>query len=276
MPEYNYSDAEESSCYVNQLIMSSPKTAIISGSGLGKIADMIQNSITIDTKEIPNWPVFTAPGHEGKVIAGTIEGREVILLQGRIHYYEGHSMKAVTFPVRVLRMLGVKEIILTNASGAINESYNAGEIIAVKDHINLMGYNPLIGKNEPRWNERFPDMTNAYDKEMLKFLSSIGLKQGVYAAFMGPSFETPSEVRMARILGADLAGMSTVPEVITANAMGMRVAVLSCAANMAAGVLPDKRLSGQEVLDAVKESSHELSRIIIELIKHLNQNQNQE
>lgn len=273
MPEYNYSDAEESSCYVNQLIMSSPKTAIISGSGLGKIADMIQNSITIDTKEIPNWPVFTAPGHEGKIIAGTIEGREVILLQGRIHYYEGHSMKAVTFPVRVLRMLGVKEIILTNASGAINESYNAGEIIAVKDHINLMGYNPLIGKNEPRWNERFPDMTNAYDKEMLKFLSSIGLKQGVYAAFMGPSFETPSEVRMARILGADLAGMSTVPEVITANAMGMRVAVLSCAANMAAGVLPDKRLSGQEVLDAVKESSHELSRIIIELIKHLNQNQ---
>lgn len=276
MPEYNYSDAEVSSRCISQFIKSKPKTAIISGSGLGKIAEMIQNSITIDTKEIPNWPVCTTPGHEGKIIAGTIEGRNVIMLQGRVHYYEVHSMKAVTFPVRVLRMLGVKEIIITNASGAINESYRAGEIIAVKDHINLMGNNPLIGKNESRWNERFPDMTNAYDKEMLNVLSSMGLKQGIYAAFMGPSFETPSEVRMARILGADLAGMSTVPEVIVANAMGMRIAVLSCAANMAAGVLPDKRLSCQEVLDAVKESSHELSRIIIELIKYLNQNQNQE
>ena len=170
-------------------------------------------------------------------------------------------------------MLGVKEIIITNASGAINTNYKPGEIIAVRDHINLMGDNPLRGKNESRWNERFPDMTNAYDKDMLAVLSSMGLKQGVYAAFMGPSFETPAEIRMAGILGADLAGMSTVPEVIAANAMGIRVTVLSCASNMAAGVLPDKRLTAQEVFDESKRASKKLSGIIISLIKYLNQNQ---
>ena len=157
MPEYNYSDAEISSRYIKQFMKSDPKTAIISGSGLGSIADMIQDSITIDTKEIPNWPTHTVPGHEGKIIAGTIEGRNVIMLQGRIHYYEGHSMKAVVFPVRVMHMLGVSEVIITNASGAINENYHAGEIIAVRDHINLMGDNPLRGPNESKWNERFPD-----------------------------------------------------------------------------------------------------------------------
>ena len=271
MPEYNYSDAEEALHYIKQFIKSDPETAIITGSGLGNIASIITDKVIIDTKNIPNWPKHTAPGHEGKIIAGIIEGRDVIIFQGRVHYYEGHSMKAVIFPVRVAGMLGIKEMIITNASGAINASYKSGEIIAVRDHINLMGDNPLIGPNEARWNERFPDMTNAYDKEMLAILSSMGLKQGVYAAFHGPSFETPAEVRMAGILGADLAGMSTVPEVIAANAMGMRVAVLSCAANMAAGVLPDKRLTGQEVLDESKRASEKLSGIIMNLIKYLNQ-----
>lgn len=270
MPEYNYSDAQEALHYIKQFIKSDIQTAVITGSGLGDIANIITDKIIIDTKKIPNWPSHTAPGHEGKLIAGTIEGRNVIIFQGRIHYYEGHSMKAVIFPVRIAGMLGVKEIIITNASGAINTNYKPGDIIAVRDHINLMGTNPLIGPNESKWNERFPDMTNAYDKEMLNMLSSMGLKQGVYIAFTGPSFETPAEVRMAGILGADLAGMSTVPEVIAANAMGMRVAVLSCAANMAAGILPDKKLTGQEVLDVMKESSHELSEIIKRLIKQLN------
>ncbi len=271
MSEYNYSDAEESSQYIKQIIKSNPQTAIILGSGLGNIADIIQDGITIDTTKIPNWPKHSAPSHEGKIILGTIEGRNVIMLQGRFHYYEGHSMKAVIFPVRVMGMLGVKEIIITNASGAINENYHAGEIIAVKDHINLMGTNPLIGPNESKWNERFPDMTNAYDKKMLNVLSSMGLKQGVYAAFSGPSFETPSEIRMAGMLGADLAGMSTVPEVIAANAMGIRIAVLSCATNMAAGIQAEKRLTVQEVLDESKRASEKLSEIIMSLIKYLNQ-----
>lgn len=271
MPEYDYSDAEEALHYIKQFIKSEPQTAIISGSGLGDIASIITDQIIIETKNIPNWPAHSAPGHEGKIIAGKIEGRNIIMLQGRVHYYEGHSMKAVVFPVRVAGMLGVKEIIITNAAGAINTNYKPGEIIAVRDHINLMGVNPLIGPNESRWNERFPDMSNAYDERMLDVLASMGLKQGVYAAFSGPSFETPSEVRMAGILGADLAGMSTVPEVIIANAMRMRIAVLSCAANMAAGVLKDKRLTGQEVLDASKNASEKLSGIIISLIKYLNQ-----
>ena len=275
MLEYNYYEAHEASSYIQKFLKSKPKTAIISGSGLGEIANIITDKIIIDTNEIPNWPVLTAPGHEGKVIAGTIEGRDVIMFQGRVHYYEGHSMKAITFPTRVAGMLGVQEIIITNASGAINENYKPGDIIAVKDHINLMGDNPLIGKDEPRWNERFPDMSKAYDKEMLNVLSSMGLKQGVYAAFTGPSYQTLAETRMARLLGADLAGMSTVPEVIVASAMGMRVAVLSCVADIAPDVQPDKVLTGQEVLEVMSKSSNELSGIITELIKHLNQSQNQ-
>ena len=275
MLEYNYYEAHEASSYIQKFLKSKPKTAIISGSGLGEIANIITDKIIIDTNEIPNWPLYTAPGHEGKIIAGTIEGRDVIMFQGRVHYYEGHSMKAITFPTRVAGMLGVQEIIITNASGAINENYKPGEIIAVRDHINLMGDNPLIGKDEPRWNERFPDMSKAYDKEMLNVLSSMGLKQGVYAAFTGPSYQTLAETRMARLLGADLAGMSTVPEVIVASAMGMRVAVLSCVADIAPDVQPDKVLTGQEVLEVMSKSSNELSGIITELIKHLNQSQNQ-
>ena len=168
-------------------------------------------------------------------------------------------------------MMGVREYIATNASGAVNPSYSPGEIIAVKDHINLMGRNPLTGPNESRWNERFPDMSHAYDPELVAFLEGLGLRTGVYAAFMGPSFETPAEVRMARLLGADLAGMSTVPEVIVANAMGMRVCVLSCAANMAAGIETAKTLTGQEVLDKMSETSKALSEIIVKLMERLNQ-----
>ncbi|MBR0203619.1 MAG: purine-nucleoside phosphorylase [Synergistaceae bacterium] len=275
MNSYDYSEAQEALSYIQNFLKSKPKTAIISGSGLGEIANIITDKIIIDTNEIPNWPLYTAPGHEGKIIAGKIEGRDVIMFQGRVHYYEGHSMKAITFPTRVAGMLGVLEIIITNASGAINDSYKPGDIIAVKDHINLMGDNPLIGKDEPRWNERFPDMSKAYDKEMLNVLSSMGLKQGVYAAFTGPSYQTLAETRMARLLGADLAGMSTVPEVIVASAMGMRVAVLSCVADIAPDVQPDKVLTGQEVLEVMSKSSNELSGIITELIKHLNQSQNQ-
>ena len=184
-----------------------------------------------------------------------------------MHYYEGYSLKAVTFPVRIIAMLGVKIFIATNASGAINKNFSAGEIIAVKDHINLMGNNPLIGQNEERWNLRFPDMSRAYNPEILKTLSSFGLKTGVYAAFTGPSFETPAEIKMAGIFGADLVGMSTVPEVIIANSMNLKVCVLSCVANMAAGIESDKTLTAQEVLDTMKLSSHKLAIIIQKLIK---------
>ena len=273
MPNYDYKDAHETLEYIKRVLPFAPKTAIVAGSGLADVADMIEDSITLYAKNIPNWPGSTAPGHSGRIIAGTIHKRPVIFLQGRVHYYEGYSMKAVTFPTRILKMLGVKEYVATNASGAVNISYSPGEIVAIKDHINLMGTNPLIGRNNDEMNERFPDMTHAYDPDMLKFFDGLGLKQGIYAAMSGPSFETPAEINMLRILGADLVGMSTVPEVITANAMGMRVAGLSCAANMAAGVDPDHTLTGQEVLEVVSQSAIKMAEIITALIDGLNSGQ---
>ena len=271
MSNYDYNDALESVNYLKQFIISPIKSVIVAGSGLGGIAKSLTDKIIINTQNIPHWPISTAPSHSGNLIIGKISSRPVLLQQGRLHFYEGYSMKQITFPVRVFAMLGITEYIATNASGAINKNYSSGEIIAVRDHINLMGDNPLIGENDERWNERFPDMTHAYDKNMLDFLIDMGLKTGIYASFTGPSFETPSEVNMARLLGADVAGMSTVPEVIVANAMKLRVCVLSCAANMAAGIDPDKTLSGQEVIDVMNESSNRLADILIKLINKLNQ-----
>ncbi|MBR2208061.1 MAG: purine-nucleoside phosphorylase [Synergistaceae bacterium] len=266
MSAYNYDDAVQAANFIKKFIIDTPLTAITAGSGLGDIADIIENKIIIDTQEIPCWPRSTAPGHAGKIIAGKIHNRNIILLQGRVHYYEGYSMQAVTFPVRVLKILGVKEYIATNAAGAINKNFQTGDIIAVKDHINLMGNNPLIGINEPRFNVRFPDMTHAYDEKILEILKSFGLKTGVYAAFTGPSYETPAEIKMAGLLGADLAGMSTVPEIIVANAMKMRVAVLSCVANMAAGI-SENELTEQEVIENMKKTSSKLAQIIVKLIE---------
>ena len=270
MNNYNYDDALEAIHYLQNFFTDAPEIAIVAGSGLGSIADIVDDKIIIEAAKIPHWPLSTAPSHAGKIIYGNIANRTVVLLQGRVHFYEGYSMKAVTFPARIIAMLGAKFYIATNASGAINTSYSPGEIIAVKDHINLMGHNPLIGPNDERWNTRFPDMSRAYDKNILDILSEFGLKQGVYAAFMGPSFETPAEIKMARILGADLAGMSTVPEIITANAMGLRCAALSCVANFAAGIEADKTLSAQEVIDVMNSASGNLADVIVKLIHKLN------
>ena len=205
---------------------------------------------------------------------GTLEGCPVILLQGRVHCYEGYSMQDVTFPVRVLGMMGVRQYVATNASGGVNPELAPGDIAAVRDHINLMGANPLVGPSEPRWNVRFPDMTHAYSPRLLELLdraaagAGLTLKRGVYAAFMGPSYETPAEVRMARTLGADLVGMSTVPEVIVANAMGMETAVLSCVANRASG-MGDEHLTEEEVLRVMAESSRSLALLIRGLMRAL-------
>ena len=271
MSSYNYNDALYAVNYIRKFLTDPPEFVIVAGSGLGGIADTAEDTIIINAEEIPHWPGSTAPGHAGKIILGRIAGHSVIIQQGRVHFYEGHSMKAVTFPVRVFGMLGAKFYIATNAAGAVNTSYYHGDIIAVKDHINLMGANPLIGPNDERWNVRFPDMSHAYDPKILAILAGFGLTQGVYAALAGPSFETPAEIRMLGVLGADLAGMSTVPEVIAANAMGLRVCVLSCVANMAAGIEPDKTLTGQEVIDIMSHISGKLAQIITKLISKLNQ-----
>ena len=251
-----------------------PATAVVLGSGLGSVADEVEDARVLSAAEIPGWPVSTAPGHAGRVVMGRLEGRPVILLQGRVHYYEGYAMRDVTFPVRVLGMMGVRQYVATNASGGADPDFAPGDIVAVRDHINLMGSNPLIGSHEPRWGVRFPDMTRAYSPRLLEMLdraaagAGLSLKRGVYAAFMGPSYETPAEVRMARVLGADLVGMSTVPEVIAANAMGMETAVLSCVANKAAG-MGDERLTEEDVLRVMAGSSRSLALLIRALMRVL-------
>ena len=251
-----------------------PRVAVVLGSGLGSVADEVEDARILSAAEIPGWPLSTAPGHAGRVVMGMLEGCPVILLQGRVHCYEGYSMREVTFPVRVLGMMGVRQYVATNASGGVNPELVPGDIAAVRDHINLMGANPLVGPSEPRWNVRFPDMTHAYSPRLLELLdmaaagAGLTLKRGVYAAFMGPSYETPAEVRMARTLGADLVGMSTVPEVVVANAMGMETAVLSCVANRASG-MGDEHLTEEEVLRVMAESSRSLALLIRGLLRAL-------
>ncbi len=264
--KHDYENACESVEFIRKFFKREkfPDTAIVLGSGLGNLVDSLDEKIILPSSEIPNFPVSTAPGHAGKFVLGKLRNsREVVILQGRVHFYEYGAMNVVTFPVRLLAMLGVKNYLATNASGGINAEFAPGDLIAVRDHLNLMGTNPLIGKNDSRWNERFPDMSQVYDAEFLEIFRNMGLKTGIYAAFSGPSFETPAEVRMAKILGADLVGMSTVPEVIVAHAMGLRVAVLSFVANKAAGI-SDGKLSGQEVLDMAKNFSGKFADIIVE------------
>ncbi|MDR2174604.1 MAG: purine-nucleoside phosphorylase [Synergistaceae bacterium] len=254
-----------------------PRTAVVLGSGLGKAAGEVAGPKVIEAKNIPHWPHSTAPGHAGQVILGEIAGRSVILLKGRVHYYEGYDMEDVVFSTRVLGMLGVEQYIATNASGGIGESLDAGDIVLVEDHINHMGANPLRGPTEPRWNERFPDMTRAYSPRLLEFCESeasrlgISASRGVYIAFSGPSYETPAEIRMARLMGASVVGMSTVPEIIAANAMGMENAVISCVANKAAGTgaSGNEKLTEEGVLAAMEAAAARVGALVCALIRRI-------
>jgi purine-nucleoside phosphorylase len=255
-----------------------PKTAVVLGTGLGGAVEPAERRI-IETKNIPYWPRSTAPGHAGQVILGKIAGRPVILLKGRVHYYEGYDMKDVVFSTRVLGMLGVEQYIATNASGGISEPLNTGDIVLVEDHINYMGVNPLRGATEPRWNERFPDMTHAYSPRLLELCESaasrlgVPVSRGVYIAFPGPTYETPAEIRMARLLGASVVGMSTIPEIIVANAMGMENAVVSCVANKAAGLAGpgsrDEKLTEEEVLKAMEAAATRVGALVCALIERI-------
>ena len=244
-----------------------PETTIVLGSGLGAFTESMSCAGKLDYSVIPNWPVSTAPGHAGYLLKGSMANKSILVMQGRVHYYEGYSPEQVVFPTRALAEWGTKNLILTNASGGINYSLSPGDLVLLHDHINLMGFNPLRGRNNDHWGERFPDMTYAYDEKLMKFiekaasLEGILLKRGVYIAFAGPSYETPSEIRMARILGADVVGMSTVPEVIVANHMGLHVAAISCVANHAAGMKSD-RLSEEEVLSEMVRSSTRLVSLL--------------
>lgn len=253
-----------------------PLLAIVLGSGLGAFAESLEEKQAIPYSDIPNWPLSTAPGHAGRLVIGSVNGMTVAALQGRLHPYEGYSMEDVTFPVRVLGAWGVKTFIATNASGSINLGYRAGDIIIVRDHINLMGRNPLTGPNEPSWGPRFPDMTTAYSPDLRLLISRCALElgipthEGVYLAMSGPSYETPAEIRMGRLLGADVVGMSTVPEVIVARHMGMKIACLSCVANAAAGITGNA-LTEREVLDTMDRTAGALTSLLLSVASKLSQ-----
>jgi len=231
-----------------------PMMGFILGSGLGPYADTFRHRIEIPYRDLPNFPQSTVLGHAGKLILGEAEGVPAVALQGRVHYYEGYSIEQVVFPARVLCALGIRQLVVTNAAGGINVSFQAGDLMLITDHINLMGTNPLVGLNVEELGARFPDMSNAYDPQMraaaLKAAEELGisLRLGVYIGVTGPSYETPAEIRAFRQMGADAVGMSTVPEVIAAAHMGIKVLGISCITNMAAGILP-QRLTHQEVMD---------------------------
>jgi purine-nucleoside phosphorylase len=232
-----------------------PRIAVVLGSGLGAFADELTDSLSIPYAEIPGWPQSTAVGHAGRLVLGRLCGAlDVAVMAGRAHLYEGHSMQAVTYAVRVLGSLGVRSMVFTNAAGGINLSLERGGLVLISDHINLQGSNPLVGPNDDTLGPRFPDMSEAYSKahrQIAKQVAAelgIAVSEGVYAAMLGPSYETPAEIRFLRTIGADVVGMSTVPEVIVANHMGMKVLGISCVTNMAAGILPQK-INHEEVLE---------------------------
>lgn len=265
---------KEAADYIIKRTKYSPEIAIILGSGLGKIADEIIDKEIYNYRDIPNFPVSTVVGHKGRLIIGRIEGKEIIAMQGRLHYYEGYSMQQVTFPIRVMSLMGIKKLIVTNASGAINLNYRPGQLMIIKDHINLSFDNPLIGKNLDSFGKRFPDMSNAYDRKLRKKIKIIACKigidiqEGTYVCMSGPSYETPAEIKMLRIIGGDAVGMSTVPEVIVANHCGIKVAGISCMTNMAAGIL-DSPLNHDEVVNMSISIGGKFKKLIRNLIYEL-------
>lgn len=253
-----------------------PRVGLVLGSGLGAFGESLERAVRIPYREIPHFPVSTAVGHKGELVIGSSAGAPVAVMAGRVHYYEGYALEQVVFPVRVLGRMGIRVLVLTNAAGSVNVNYKPGELMALEDHINFMGVNPLIGPNEDRLGERFFDMSEAYDPRLREIAekacwsAGVTIRKGTYIAFSGPSYETPAEIKMARTLGADAVGMSTVPEVIAARQMGIRVLALSCITNMAAGMLK-KPLDHREVLavgEKVKASLLDvLSKILVAAVK---------
>lgn len=272
--EYNQKLAEARH-YLVERLNTMPDLGIILGSGLGGFAELVENQVSIPYREIPHFPVSTVEGHAGRFVFGQVHGKNVAVMQGRFHYYEGYNMGEVTFPVRVMQVLGATGLIVTNAAGGINPSYRPGDLVLIKDHLNLMGDNPLRGENLSSLGPRFPDLSEAYDLDWRRKamhaaveLKMEQLQEGVYAALSGPSYETPAEIRYLRAIGADLVGMSTVPEVIAANHGGMRVLGISCVTNMAAGVLPQK-LSHAEVMETTERIGKQFVRLLQGIVRAL-------
>ena len=265
---------QESADFIKGKSNTQPKIGLILGSGLGVLADEIQNPVKIKYNDIPNFPISTVEGHAGQLVIGNLEGKEVVAMQGRFHYYEGYSQQEITFPVRVMKALGVDTIVVTNAAGGANVNFEPGDLMVIKDHINLSGSNPLIGKNDERFGPRFPDMSTAYKPKYVELVKecakelNMKIQEGVYAFFSGPTYETPAEVRMAQILGADAVGMSTAPEVIVASHSSMDVIGISCITNMAAGIL-DQPLDHEEVIETTQKVKSEFLSLVKNVVNKI-------
>lgn len=272
--ENMYDKVTKSSSYIISKITSSPRIGIVLGSGLGDLVDAIENQIIINYEDIPNFPRSTVEGHQGCLVFGKLQGKEVMAMQGRFHYYEGYSMKEVTYPIYVMKLLGIETLIITNACGGINHSFQPGDLMIINDFINLMPENPLIGANDIRFGPRFPDMTEPYKLQLIETTKTvakqldISYREGVYAGFPGPYYETAAEIRMIGRHGADAVGMSTVPETIAANYLGIQVLGIACITNMATGIQKVKH-SHERVVETAKRASHQLCALIEGVIREL-------
>jgi purine-nucleoside phosphorylase len=269
-----YALAQRAAEFVRGRVPELPSVAVVLGSGLGDFTEALRSAVTIPYGDIPHWPASAVVGHAGKLVIGSIAGRRVAALSGRAHFYEGHPMTVVTFATRVMGLLGVHSLVLTNAAGGINLGFKPGTLMVIDDHINLMGTSPLIGSNDDRFGPRFPDMTDAYSKRLRQIADEaarsrqVAVAHGVYVAVHGPSYETPAEIRYLRAIGADAVGMSTVPEAIVANHMGMEVIGISCITNPAAGVLPQP-LVHDEVMAVARRVRGEFSALLEAILERL-------
>ena len=267
--------------YLRRATEMKPRVGVILGSGLGAFADELAGSCSIPYEQIPGWPASTAVGHAGRLVIGKLGDTELAVMSGRAHLYEGLPMEKVVFGVRALGRFGVRMLVFTNAAGGINPAYRQGALVLISDHINLMGQNPLAGPNEDALGPRFPDMSEAYPARLRRLAKEVAaglaieLREGVYAGLLGPSYETPAEIRYLRTIGADLVGMSTVPEVIAANHMGISCLALSCVTNMAAGILP-KKISHEEVLETGAAVRDTLVRFLKAILPRTEQLENAE
>lgn len=264
----------EASKYIQAQIDYSPTIGLVLGSGLGLLADEIEDKTIIPYEQIPHFAKTTVSGHSGQLVIGKIEGKQVIAMKGRFHFYEGYSLEQVTFPIRVMKQLGIESLLITNAAGGINEQFKPGDLMLIIDHINLMGSNPLIGPHQDEFGDRFLDMTKVYDINYIELAKTcaqelnIPIHEGVYVANTGPSYETPAEINMLRRLGGDAVGMSTVPEAIVAKQEQLRILGISCISNMAAGIL-DQPLSHAEVIAITEKVKAQFLHLIKQIIYRL-------
>ncbi|WP_411342981.1 purine-nucleoside phosphorylase [Paenibacillus sp. WLX1005] len=265
---------QEAASYIHSKSSINPEIGLILGSGLGILADLIEDGVSIPYGDIPHFPVSTVEGHDGELLLGNVQGRPVVMMKGRFHMYEGYGPEVTAFPVRVMKELGVSSLLVTNAAGGVNTSYEPGDLMVLSDHLNMTGRNPLIGPNDPALGVRFPDLSEAYSRRLRSVFketaASQGLKvqEGVYAGLLGPTYETPSEIRMLRTLGADAVGMSTVSETIVARHAGLEVLGISCITNMAAGIL-DQPLSHDEVMETADRVRDQFLKLVLAIIPQM-------